>query len=306
MVANSDSEASVATPTTSRNIQADACCAMIGRGDARVECGRACLSPWSPRAAAAPWRSAAEPQHQPGRDDDGDEEGEEHRGRGIGRDRRHVGPHQPGDEQHRQQRGDDRQRGDDGGVADLGHRLDRGLQAVRPSPMAQCRAMFSITTMASSTRMPIEKISANRLTRLMRVAHQPGGEEREQDRHRDDDERRPRASRQPMANGDQHDDRDRGEAEVEQELVGLLVGGLAVVAGDLDSTSSGISWPCSALEPVQRSSSATMTALAPARLAIARLTAGTRCQCRSRRARRFQTRCSRGLGPKTTVATSRT
>jgi hypothetical protein len=35
------------------------------------------------------------------------------------------------------------------------------------APRAQCRAMFSTTTMASSTRMPIEKISANRLTRLM-------------------------------------------------------------------------------------------------------------------------------------------
>ena len=33
--------------------------------------------------------------------------------------------------------------------------------------IAQWRAMFSITTMASSTRMPIEKISANRLTRLI-------------------------------------------------------------------------------------------------------------------------------------------
>ena len=36
----------------------------------------------------------------------------------------------------------------------------------RPSPIAQWRAMFSMTTMASSTRMPIEKMSANRLTRL--------------------------------------------------------------------------------------------------------------------------------------------
>ena len=36
----------------------------------------------------------------------------------------------------------------------------------RPSPIAQCRAMFSMTTMASSTRMPMEKMSANRLTRF--------------------------------------------------------------------------------------------------------------------------------------------
>ena len=38
---------------------------------------------------------------------------------------------------------------------------------LRSSDMAQCRAMFSIITIASSTRIPIEKISANRLTRLM-------------------------------------------------------------------------------------------------------------------------------------------
>ena len=31
----------------------------------------------------------------------------------------------------------------------------------------QCRTMFSTTTIASSTRMPIEKMSANRLTRLI-------------------------------------------------------------------------------------------------------------------------------------------
>ncbi len=36
----------------------------------------------------------------------------------------------------------------------------------RSSPMPQCRAMFSITTMASSTRMPMEKISAKSETRL--------------------------------------------------------------------------------------------------------------------------------------------
>ena len=36
----------------------------------------------------------------------------------------------------------------------------------RPSPIAQWRAVFSITTIASSTRMPMEKISANSDTRL--------------------------------------------------------------------------------------------------------------------------------------------
>ena len=68
-----------------------------------------------------------------------------------------------------------------------------------------------------------------------RVAHQPGGEEREEDRRRDDDEHD-----KPLApadrEGDQHDDRDRRQAQVEEQLVRLLGGGRAVVAsdGDLD------------------------------------------------------------------------
>ena len=83
---------------------------------------------------------------------------------GIGR---HVGAHQARHEQHRQQRRDHGQRGDDGGVADLGHRVDRGLDAgLAGASMPQWRAMFSITTMASSTRMPMEKISANSDTRF--------------------------------------------------------------------------------------------------------------------------------------------
>jgi hypothetical protein len=40
------------------------------------------------------------------------------------------------------------------------------------------------------------------------------------------------ASRQPMAKPDQRDDRHRGEAEMVQQLVGFLVGRLAVVARD--------------------------------------------------------------------------
>ena len=106
-------------------------------------------------------------QHQPGRDDHGDEEGEDHRRRGVGRDRAHIGAHHARHEEHRQQRGDDGQRCDDRRVADLRHRLDR-RRATRDAPVAhpQWRAMFSITTMASSTRMPMEKISAKSVTRF--------------------------------------------------------------------------------------------------------------------------------------------
>jgi len=40
-------------------------------------------------------------------------------------------------------------------------------QGLRPSPISRCRWMFSTTTMASSTRMPMENIRANSDTRLM-------------------------------------------------------------------------------------------------------------------------------------------
>ena len=66
-----------------------------------------------------------------------------------------------------------------------------------------------------------------------RVAHQPGGEQRQQDRRRDHDETTT-PSRQPIAKLISSDDRQRRERQVEQQLVGLLVRGLAVVARDRD------------------------------------------------------------------------
>ena len=74
-------------------------------------------------------RLAREADHQPGRDNHRDKEAEHHRRAGIDRDRRHVWPHQPRDEQHRQQRGHHCQRGDNGRVAHFGHGLDGSLLA---------------------------------------------------------------------------------------------------------------------------------------------------------------------------------
>ena len=58
--------------------------------------------------------------------------------------------------------------GENGGIADLIHRFDGHLERRPPllSGMRQWRTMFSTTTMASSTRMPMEKISANSVMRL--------------------------------------------------------------------------------------------------------------------------------------------
>ena len=50
---------------------------------------------------------------------------------------------------------------------------------------------------------------------------------------------------------DQHDDRDRREAEVKQQFVGLLVGGLAIVAGDRDLDVVGDQARFQPVEPVR-------------------------------------------------------
>ena len=183
------------------------------------------------RRPCAGARTRRELEHQPGRDHDRDEEGEQHRGRGIGRNRRHIGAHQPGHEQHRQERRDHRQRRDDGRIADLGDRLDRGLHARaavvhRPMPGDVLDHDDRVVDQDADGEDQREQADA-----VDGVAHQIGGEERQQDGGRDDDERDDRLA---PADGDrdQHHDRDRGEREMEQELVRLLVRGLAVVARD--------------------------------------------------------------------------
>ena len=179
-------------------------------------------------------RRAALPEahHQPRRQHHRDEEREQHRGRGIGRDRAHIGAHQARDEEHRQQRRDHRQGGDDGRVADLGHGLDRRLAVRAPvihAPVAGDVLDDDDGVVDQNADREDEREQADAVER---VAHQARGEERQQDRRRDDDgdhDGFAPADRE----GDQENDRHRGEAKVEEQFVGLLVGGLAVVAGDL-------------------------------------------------------------------------
>ena len=137
-----------------------------------------------------------------------------------------------------------------------------------------------------------------------RVAHHPGGEERQQDRRRDDDEDDD-ALAPADRRGDEHDDRDGGEREMEQQLVGLLVRGLAVVARDRDVE---VRRNDAALDVSRRcmTSSATTTALAPLRLAMAMLTAGRRSSAPLASRVIVQARCSSSAAPTTTSATSLT
>ncbi len=171
--------------------------------------------------------------HQPRRDHHRDEEGKQHRHRGIGRNRRHIGAHQAGDEHHRQKRGDHRQGRDDGRIADLGHRMDRRLDRtplVAHAPVAVDILDHDDRIVDQNADREDEREQADPIDR---VAHQIRGEEREQNRGRNHDQGNARllpADRK----ADQHDDRKRRKAEMEQQFVRLVVRGLAVVPRDRD------------------------------------------------------------------------
>ena len=175
-------------------------------------------------------RLAGEADHQPRRQDHGDEEREQHGRRRIHRYRRHVGAHQAGHEQHGQQRRHHGQGGDHGGIADLGHRLDGALDPAaaivhRPVPGDVLDHHDGVVDEDADGEDQGEQADP-----IHRVAHQLGREESQQDGGRDDhggDRGFPPAD----SEADQDDDRDGCEGQMEQQFIGLLVGGLPVVAG---------------------------------------------------------------------------
>jgi len=105
-----------------------------------------------------------------------------------------------------------------------------------------------------------------------RVAHQVRGKESKQDRGRDDDQRHHCLSPADYKPDQQHN-RDGREREVKQQLVCLVVRGLAVITRDLDIDIAG-NEPAFQASACWISCSATTTAFAPGRLAKATLTAG--------------------------------
>ena len=169
--------------------------------------------------------------HQPGRKDHCDKEREHHRSGGIDRDRRHVRPHQARDEQHRQQRRNDRQGGDNRRVADFGDGFDGGLDA--GSVIGHCPVAGDILDDDDGVidQDADREDQREQADPVDRVAHQVRGKHRQQDRRRDND-----GSDGGLAptdgEADEDDDRDGGEAEVVEKLIGLLVRRGAIVAGD--------------------------------------------------------------------------
>ena len=192
--------------------------------------------------------------------------------RGIDRDRPHVRTHQPGDERHRQQRRDHGEGGEDGRTADLVHGAAGSASPSARRRAAMWRWMFSTTTIASSTRMPIAKISANSDTRLMREAPCPRGEQRQRQREHDGGADHDGLAPAQREQHQQHH-RGGGEDQLLDQLLRLVGGGLAVVARDRRRARRRGS-ACRAAAPAAQMAAVTSTALLPGFLAMASVTAG--------------------------------
>ena len=179
--------------------------------------------------AVAPLQQA---QRRPGRDDEGDQEREEHCGRGTNRDGAHVGPHQPADERHRQDGRHHGQRGENGGVADFIHRADGDRRHIG---IVATLAHVPHDVLHHHDRIVHQDADGEDQRKqgdaVQRVAVEIEHEERQCQRDRnggEHDERLPPAKHKP----DQQRHRDDGEEHVPEQLVRLLRGGLTVVAGD--------------------------------------------------------------------------
>ena len=149
------------------------------------------------RVMVAVTRLAGDLYHQPRGEHDGNEEGKDHGRRGVGRNGAHIGAHQAGDEQHGQQRGDHRQGRHDGRIADLGDRIDGGLEA---------RAVVVHGPVAGNVLDHHDGIvdqdadgkdQGKQADAVDGVAHDPGGKQRQQDGGGDDDGHHQRLA-QPM------------------------------------------------------------------------------------------------------------
>ena len=162
-----------------------------------------------------------------------------------------YGPHQAADEHHRQQRRDDGERRDDGRVADFGDALDRGLDQAAlaaHAPVAHDVLDHDDGVVDEDADGEDQREQADAVDR---VAHHPGREQRQQDRRRHDDEGDD-ALAPADRHDDQRDDRAGGEREMEQKLVGLVVGGRAVVARHLDVEARRNEAALDAFEPLKR------------------------------------------------------
>ena len=168
---------------------------------------------------------------QPGREDEGGKNREQH-GKGTKcRDRLHVGTHHAAHETHRQQRGDYREGRKNGRVADLAHGVDGdiGIGAFVEQPA-------TVDILDHDDGIVHEyadgKDQRKQAHSVDGVAADQGIEHGDQDHHRNHDHDHYRRLPAEVQRGpDQHHHDGGGHKQFEDELVDLVLGGLAVVAG---------------------------------------------------------------------------
>jgi hypothetical protein len=169
----------------------------------------------------------------PGGDGERDRQREQHRGGRADRDRPHVRAHQAADERHRQDGRDHGPGGEDGRVADLVHRLERDLAERLAGGAGQAHVAHDVFDHddrvvdqdADREDQREERDAVQRVS--VKVEHQQREREGRGDGEQHDERFAPAEEEQ-----DQQGHAEDRDAHVQQQLVALLGGGVAVVAGD--------------------------------------------------------------------------
>jgi hypothetical protein len=190
---------------------------------------RRILLPPTKNANRSPWR-----------DDERDEQRPKHRRAGTNRDRPHVRPHEAAHEGHRQHGGDHGEGGEDGGIADFAHGFHGDGRPVAAFVLRQMEVPDDVFDHHDGVIHEDADAEDEREERdaVQREAVEVKNEQRERQRGRNgdrDDAALPPAEREP--DEDRH--AENGDAHVQQQLVGFLRRGLAVVARDADGDIGG-------------------------------------------------------------------
>ena len=174
-------------------------------------------------------------QRRPRRDHEGHDQRKQHGGRRAHRDRPHVWTHQSADEGHGQNGGDDGEGRQNRGIADFVHRFDGDFGEWAPAARWQAEMAHDVFHHHDGVVHQNADGKDQREQRhpVQRVAEEVEDEQRERQGHRNRDQHH--AGFAPaQRQRDQQRDRKRRDEQVLQQFVGLVLRGLAIVAGDGD------------------------------------------------------------------------
>ncbi len=179
---------------------------------------------------------AQQAQRRPRRNNERHNQRKQHCRRCAYGDRPHVRPHQAADKGHRQNRGDDGEGRQDGGIADFIDGFNRNGARDRP-PAVRRHAevphdVFHHDNGVIHQNADGEDQGEQRYP-VQGVAEEVEDEQRQRQRHRNCDQHHSRLA-PPQRQRNQQRHRQRGDEQMLQQLIRLVLCGLAVVAGDGD------------------------------------------------------------------------